>query len=129
MALAAELGPIDAKALRQRLVAAEQSRRVASRTAKERARELKQAEIQRRREWESELVGTDALPSMLGAPKRLVEKWLAEGLIPVARTTTTRRGGQIVEELDFPSGADRGAAAGGGRLEGALAGAGAAAGG
>ena len=101
VALAAELGPIDAKALRQRLVAAEQSRRVASRTAKERARELEQAEIQRRREWESELVGTDALPSMLGAPKRLVEKWLAEGLIPVARTTTTRRGGQIVEELDF----------------------------
>ena len=62
---------------------------------------MEQSELLRRREWESELVGTDALPSMLGAPKRLVERWLAEGLIPVARTTTTRRHGQIVEDLDF----------------------------
>ena len=101
VAQAAGLGPVDAKALRQRLVAAEQSRRAAARTAKERARALEQSEQLRRREWESELVGTDALPAMLGAPRRLVERWLAEGLIPVARTTTTRRNGQIVEDLDF----------------------------
>ncbi len=101
IATAARLEPTDAKALRQRLVAAEQSRRTAARTAKERARELEQSELQRRREWESELVGMDSLPAMLGVPKRLVERWLAEGLIPVARTTTTRRGGQIVEDLDF----------------------------
>ncbi|MDT7951390.1 MAG: helicase-related protein [Acetobacteraceae bacterium] len=101
VARAAGLDPADANQLRQRLVAAEQSRRAAAAAAKERARALEQSEQQRRREWESELVGAEALPALLGVPRRLVDRWLAEGLIPVARTTTTRQNGQIVEELDF----------------------------
>lgn len=101
VARAAGLGPADAKALRQRLVAAEQSRRTAARQARERARELQQEEDRRRREWESELVGAESLPSMLGAPRPQVERWIAEGLIPVARSTTVRRGAKRYEELEF----------------------------
>ncbi len=101
IARAAGLDPVDANLLRQRLVAAEQSRRTATKTAKERARALEASEQQQRREWESELVGVEDLPAMLGAPRRLIERWLGEGLIPVARTTTTRKNGEIVEELDF----------------------------
>ena len=95
------MGPGDAKALRQRLVAAEQSRRAAARQARERARALQLEEERRLREWEGELVGADALPAMLGAPRRLVERWIGEGLIPVARSTTIRRGGKRFEELEF----------------------------
>ena len=101
VAMAAGLDPAEANVLRQRLVAAEQSRRAAAKTAKDRARALEQSEQQKRREWESELIGVAELPALLGAPRRLVERWLGEGLIPVARTTTTRQNGQIIEELDF----------------------------
>ena len=95
------LDPGAARALRQRLVATERSRRIAARQARERAREIQQAEERRLREWEGELVGTDALPGLLGAPRRLVERWIAEGLIPVARSTTVRRGGRTFEDLEF----------------------------
>ncbi len=106
VAMAAGLDPADANVLRQRLVAAEQSRRAAAKAAKDRAKALEHSEQQRRREWESELVGVEELPALLGVPRRLVERWLGEGLIPVARTTTTRQkggeqNGQIIEELDF----------------------------
>ncbi|HYZ62224.1 MAG TPA: hypothetical protein VE650_07200, partial [Acetobacteraceae bacterium] len=101
IARAAGLDPAAAKALRQRLVAAEQSRRQAERQARERARELQRDEERRLREWESELVGADALPAMLGAPRKLVDRWIAEGLIPVARSTTVRHRGRRVEELEF----------------------------
>ena len=59
VATAAGLDPGAAKALRQRLVATERSRRAAIRQARERAREIQQAEEQRLREWEGELVGTE----------------------------------------------------------------------
>ncbi len=105
IARAAGLEHAEARALRQRLVATEQSRRTAAREARERARALADEEERRRREWESELVGVEALPTMLGAPKRLVEQWIAQGLIPVARSTTVRHGGrhggQRGEELEF----------------------------
>ncbi len=101
VAQAAGLEPGDAKALRQRLVTAEQNRRTAARQARDRARALQQAEERRRREWESELVGADALPAMLGAPRPLVERWIGEGLIPIARSSTVRHGGRRVEELEF----------------------------
>jgi ATP-dependent RNA helicase SUPV3L1/SUV3 len=101
VATAAGLDPGAARALRQRLVATERSRRAAARQARERAREIQQAEERRLREWEGELVGTDALPGLLGAPRRLVERWIAEGLIPVARSTTVRRGGKASEDLEF----------------------------
>ncbi|MGI3777181.1 MAG: helicase-related protein [Janthinobacterium lividum] len=101
VATAAGLDPGDARALRQRLVATERSRRTAARQARERAREMQQAEERRLLEWEGELVGPDALPALLGAPRRLVERWIAEGLIPVARSTTVRRGGRTIEDLEF----------------------------
>ena len=101
VATAAGLDPGEARAMRQRLVATERSRRTAARQARERAREMQQAEERRLREWEGELVGPDALPALLGAPRRLVERWIAEGLIPVARSTTVRRGGRTVEDLEF----------------------------
>ena len=95
------LDPGDAKVLRQRLVATERSRRAAARQARERAREMQQAEERRLREWEGELVGPDALPGLLGVPRRLTERWIAEGLIPVARSTTVRRAGKAFEDLEF----------------------------
>ena len=101
VATAAGLDPGAAKALRQRLVATERSRRAAARRARERARELQQAEERRLSEWEGELVGTDALPGLLGVPRKLIERWVAEGLIPVARSTTTRRRGKAFEDLEF----------------------------
>ncbi len=101
VATAAALDPGAAKAMRQRLVATERGRRAAARQARERAREMQQAEERRLREWEGELVGPDALPALLGAPRRLVERWIAEGLVPVARSTTVRRGGRTSEDLEF----------------------------
>ena len=101
VATALGLDPGVAKALRQQLVATERSRRTAARQARERARDIQQAEERRLREWEGELVGTDALPSLLGAPRKLIERWIAEGLIPVARSTTIRRGGTAFEDLEF----------------------------
>ena len=101
VATAVGLDPGDAKALRQRLVATERSRRTAARQARERAREIQQAEERRLREWEGELVGPDALPGLLGVPRKLIERWVGEGLIPVARSTTIRRGGTAFEDLEF----------------------------
>ncbi len=101
VATAAGLDPGAAKALRQRLVATERSRRAAVRQARERAREIQQTEERRLREWEGELVGTDALPGLLGVPRKLIERWIAEGLIPVARSTTVRRDGKASEDLEF----------------------------
>jgi ATP-dependent RNA helicase SUPV3L1/SUV3 len=101
VATAAGLDPVAAGVLRQRLVATERSRRGAARQARERAREIQQAEERRLSEWEGELVGPDALPGLLGAPRKLIERWIAEGLIPVARSTTVRRGGRIFEDLEF----------------------------
>lgn len=101
VAAAAGLEPGEAKALRQRLVGAEQSRRAAARQARERAREIADEEERRRREWESELVDASALPAMLGASRPLVDRWIGAGLIPVARTTVVRQGSRRVEELEF----------------------------
>lgn len=101
IARAGGLDPAEAKALRQRLVAAEQNRRAAAREARQRARDLHDAEQRRFREWESELVGADALPAMLGTPRPVVDRWIAQGLIPIARTTTIHRGGRRTEELEF----------------------------
>ena len=101
VATAAGLDPGAAKALRQRLVATERSRRAAARQARQRARDIQQAEERRLREWEGELVGADALPGLLGVPRKLIERWIAEGLIPVARSTTIRRGGTSAEDLEF----------------------------
>ncbi len=101
VATAAGLDPGAAKALRQRLVATERSRRAATRQAKERARDIQQAEERRLSEWEGELVGPEALPGLLGVPRKLAERWVAEGLVPVARSTRVRRGGKVSEDLEF----------------------------
>ena len=60
VATALGLDPGVARALRQQLVATERSRRAAARKARERAREIQQAEERRLSEWEGELVGIDA---------------------------------------------------------------------
>ncbi len=101
VARAANLDPAAAKAFGQRLIAAEHGRRAAARTARNRARELHDAERMRLREWESELVGAEALPTLLGVPRPQVDRWIADGLIPVARSTPVRRGGRRLEELEF----------------------------
>ena len=101
VARAAGLGPAAAAGFAQRLVAAEQDRRNAARTARGRARDLHEAERRRMREWESELVGAESLPGLLGVPRPQVDRWIAEGLIPVARSTPIRRAGRAQEELEF----------------------------
>jgi hypothetical protein len=101
VARAAGLNPAAAKAFAQRLVAEEQRRRAAARPARTRARELQDAERLRLREWESELVGPEALPALLGVPRPWVDRWIADGLIPLARSTPVRRGGRRSEELEF----------------------------
>ena len=101
VATASGLDPAAAKALRQRLIGEERGRRAAARRARERAREIQQGEERRLREWEGELVGIDALPRLLGAPRKLIERWIGEGLIPVARSTAVRRGGRVMEDLEF----------------------------
>ncbi len=106
VARAAGLAPSAAEAFAQRLVAAEQDRRAAARAARDRARTLHDAERRRLREWESELVGADALPALLGASRPQVDRWIADGLIPVARSTPVRGGparggGRRAEELEF----------------------------
>jgi len=55
---------------------------------------------------ERELVGADALPALLGASRPQVDGWIADGLIPVARSTparggSTRGGGHRSEALEF----------------------------
>jgi len=67
VARAAGIEAAAAKAFGQRLVAAEQSRRADARAARDRS--LHDAERRRLREWESELVGADALPALLGASR------------------------------------------------------------
>ena len=106
VAQAADLEAPAAKAFSQRMAAAEQSRRTAARAARDRARSLHDAERRRLREWESELVGADALPALLGASRPQVDRWIAEELVPVARSTPVRRGsvrgsGPRSEELEF----------------------------
>jgi ATP-dependent RNA helicase SUPV3L1/SUV3 len=101
VAASAGLNPVAAVAFTQRLVAAERDRRAAVRAARYRARALHDAERLRLREWESELVGIGALPALLGVPRPQVDRWLADGLIPVARSTPVRRNGRRFEELEF----------------------------
>lgn len=101
VARAAGLDASAAKAFGQRLATAERDRRAAARAARDRARDLHDAERRRLREWESELVGADALPALLGASRPQVERWIADGLIPVARSTPARGGGRRSEALEF----------------------------
>jgi ATP-dependent RNA helicase SUPV3L1/SUV3 len=106
VARAAGLDASAAKTLAQRQAAAEQDRRATARAARDRARELHDAERRRLREWESELVAADALPALLGASRPQVDRWIADGLIPVARSTpvrggSARGGGRRSEELEF----------------------------
>jgi ATP-dependent RNA helicase SUPV3L1/SUV3 len=101
VARAAGLDPAAAKAFGERLAATERDRRAAVRAARARARELHDAERLRLREWESELVGAEALPAFLGVPRPQVDRWIADGLIPVARSTPVRRGRRRFEELEF----------------------------
>lgn len=82
-------------------MAEKQQRRAAARAARARAHELQDAERLRLREWESELVGPEALLALLGVPRPRVDRWIADGLIPVARSTPVRRGGRRSEELEF----------------------------
>ncbi len=101
VARAAGLEASAAAAFAQRLAAAERDRRAAARAARDRARDMHEAERRRLREWESELVGADALPALLGASRPQVDRWIADGLIPVARSTPARGGGRRPEELEF----------------------------
>jgi len=101
VAAAAGLDPAAAAAFARRLADAERDRRGAARAARGRAQDLQAAERLRLREWESSLVGAEALPALLGVPRPQVDRWIADGLIPVARSTTARRNGRRFEELEF----------------------------
>ncbi|WP_245216095.1 helicase-related protein [Pararoseomonas baculiformis] len=80
---------------------AERRRRGERRAATRLARETQAAEERRLKEWESSLVGADAVPGLLGCTRHEAERWMRAGIIPVARRVAVRRGGRMVQEPEF----------------------------
>ena len=68
-----------------RAVEAERLRRGERRTAGRLARGIRVEEERRLRAWEASLVGTDALPGLLGCSWGEAERWVRAGRVPVAR--------------------------------------------
>lgn len=63
----------------------EERRRQELRAAEANAREKRREEVKRLRDWERSLVGIEALPGLLGCTEREALRWVAAGLLPVAR--------------------------------------------
>ncbi|MBP0492667.1 helicase-related protein [Pararoseomonas indoligenes] len=80
---------------------AERRRRGERRAAARMARETQAVEERRLKEWESSLVGAEAVPSLLGCTRYEADRWIRAGIIPVARRVTVRRGGRVMQEPEF----------------------------
>jgi ATP-dependent RNA helicase SUPV3L1/SUV3 len=93
-------GP-DGVAFARRAVEAERLRREERRSAARAARETRAAEERRLKEWESSLVGAEAVPSLLGCTRDEAHRWIRAGIVPVARRVAVRRGSRMVQEPEF----------------------------
>ncbi|MCR0982831.1 helicase-related protein [Roseomonas populi] len=92
---------LQADAFAFRATDAERRRRGERRAAARAARETREAEERRLKEWESSLVGADAVPSLLGCTRHEADRWIRAGIVPVARRVTVRRGGRTFQEPEF----------------------------
>jgi ATP-dependent RNA helicase SUPV3L1/SUV3 len=96
VAAAHGLGVEAADRLHEAAIRDEAHRRQALREARRAARERRREEVRRLRAWERSLVGIEALPGLLGCAPAEARRWVAAGLIPVARRLAGRR-----ERLEF----------------------------
>jgi ATP-dependent RNA helicase SUPV3L1/SUV3 len=93
--------PLQADAFVWRATDAERRRQGERRTAARLARETRAAEEQRLKAWESSLVGTEAVPALLGCTRHEAERWIRAGIVPVARRVALQRGGRVVQDPEF----------------------------
>jgi ATP-dependent RNA helicase SUPV3L1/SUV3 len=89
----------DAADFLDRTGAIETRRRREQRDAETAAREKRRAEVQRLRAWERSLVEFRAVPGLLGCSEKEALRWIAEGLLPVARRIPSK-GGREKWEFD-----------------------------
>lgn len=97
VAAAHGLGPEAAERLGEAALRDEADRRRALREARRAARERRREEVRRLRAWERGLVGIEALPGLLGCSLAEARRWVAAGLIPLARRLVAGRR----ERLEF----------------------------
>jgi ATP-dependent RNA helicase SUPV3L1/SUV3 len=95
------LPPAAAAAFGRRALEAERRRRAERAAAAKLARETRAIEEQRLEAWEASLVPSDAVSSLLGCSREEAERWVATGLVPVARRVVRRRAGRTVRESEF----------------------------
>nr|WP_235907572.1 helicase-related protein [Siccirubricoccus phaeus] len=75
----------------------EQRRRKERREAETAAREKRREEVKRLKAWEHSLVEFRAVPGLLGCSEKEALRWIAEGLIPVARRIPQKNGRETWE--------------------------------
>ncbi len=78
-------GVADPEAFAAGVRRAEEVRRAERRSAEAASREARRAEVKRLREWERSLVPFQPVPELLGCTGKEALRWIAAGLIPVAR--------------------------------------------
>jgi len=88
-----------AAALQAALGAVEARRRQEARSAAQAARDTRRAEVARLRAWERSLVEFRALPALLRCQEREAQRWIAAGLVPIARRIP-QKGGREKWEFD-----------------------------
>ncbi len=91
----------DAAAFARRAVEAARQQRAERRAASRAAQETRTEEERRLKAWEASLVGAEALPALLGCTREEAERWLAAGLLPVARRVRLRRAGRTLRRAEF----------------------------
>ncbi|HEY8609864.1 MAG TPA: RNA helicase, partial [Roseomonas sp.] len=79
---------------RTKAVQAEERRRRELKEAERAARERRREEVRRLREWEKGLVEFEDLPGLLHCTPKEAQRWVAAGIIPVARRLPAGRGGR-----------------------------------
>jgi ATP-dependent RNA helicase SUPV3L1/SUV3 len=88
------LDPDAASRLRDKAVRTEERRRRDLKEAERAARERRREEVRRLRAWERGLVEFEDLPGLLHCTPKEAQRWVAAGLIPVARRLPAGRGGR-----------------------------------
>ena len=91
-AIAIAHGHADPAAFANTARIAEESRRAERRSAEVAARTSKREEIRRLRAWEQSLVPFQPVPDLLGCTAKEALRWVAAGLIPVARRLPGKSG-------------------------------------
>jgi ATP-dependent RNA helicase SUPV3L1/SUV3 len=97
--IAAAFGLADATEFLDSVGAVAARRRREAKAAEDTARAKRREEVARLRAWEKSLVEFRALPGLLRASEREVQRWIAAGLIPVARRIP-QKGGREKWEFD-----------------------------